>query len=44
MKEDLGKKMLTVTLSPSSQDFSELVKKETQGWGESCARRTSRYE
>jgi len=34
--------VLTVTLSPSSQDFSELVKKETQGWASSCARRTSR--
>src|SRR5215470_8596857 len=34
MQEDLGKKMLTVTVSPSSQDFTELVKKETQGWGD----------
>ena len=34
MKEDLGKKMLTVTVSPSSQDFTELVRKETQGWGD----------
>ena len=34
MQEDLGKKMLTVTVSPSSQAFTELVKKETQGWGD----------
>ena len=34
MKEDLGKKMLTVTLSPSSQEFSDLVRKETRGWGD----------
>jgi tripartite-type tricarboxylate transporter receptor subunit TctC len=33
MKEDLSKKMLAVTVSPSSQDFTELVKRETQGWG-----------
>jgi tripartite-type tricarboxylate transporter receptor subunit TctC len=34
MQEDLGKKMLTVTVSPSSQAFTELVRKETQGWGD----------
>jgi tripartite-type tricarboxylate transporter receptor subunit TctC len=34
MQEDLGKKMLTVTVSPSSQAFTELVKKETQAWGD----------
>jgi len=34
MKEDLAKKMLTVTLSPSPQEFSDLVRKETQGWGD----------
>lgn len=26
--------MLTVAVSPSSQEFTELVRKETQGWGE----------
>lgn len=34
MKEQLAKQMLTVTLSPSPQQFNELVRKETQGWGE----------
>ena len=33
MKSDLGKKMLTVTLSGSPQDFQNLVVKETQEWG-----------
>jgi tripartite-type tricarboxylate transporter receptor subunit TctC len=34
MKEDLAKKMLTVTVSASSQEFSDLVRRETQGWGD----------
>jgi tripartite-type tricarboxylate transporter receptor subunit TctC len=34
MKADLGKKMLTVTLSGSPEDFQKLVVKETQDWGE----------
>ncbi len=33
-KEGLAKKMLTVAVSPSPQEFTELVRKETQGWGE----------
>jgi tripartite-type tricarboxylate transporter receptor subunit TctC len=33
-KEGLAKKMLTVNVSPSPQAFTELVRKETQGWGE----------
>ena len=33
MKETLGKQMLTVTLAPP-QEFTEFVRKETQGWGE----------
>jgi tripartite-type tricarboxylate transporter receptor subunit TctC len=34
MKENLAKQMQTVTLSSSPQEFTELVRKETQGWGE----------
>lgn len=34
MKADLGKKMLTVTLSGSPEDFQKLVVKETRDWGE----------
>ena len=34
MKESLSKKMLTVTVSASSQEFSDLVRRETQGWGD----------
>ncbi|HYX65365.1 MAG TPA: tripartite tricarboxylate transporter substrate binding protein [Burkholderiales bacterium] len=34
MKSDLGKKMLTVTLSGSPEDFQKLVVKETRDWGE----------
>jgi tripartite-type tricarboxylate transporter receptor subunit TctC len=34
MKEDLSKKMLAVTVSPSSREFSDLVRRETQGWGD----------
>jgi len=34
MKEQLAKQMLTVTLSPSPEEFNQLVRKETQGWGE----------
>jgi tripartite-type tricarboxylate transporter receptor subunit TctC len=33
MKENLAKQMLTVTLAPP-QEFTEFVRKETQGWGE----------
>jgi tripartite-type tricarboxylate transporter receptor subunit TctC len=34
MKDNLGKQMMTVELSKSPQEFTELVKKETQGWGD----------
>ena len=34
MKERLAKQMLAVTVSGSPQEFNELVRKETQGWGE----------
>jgi len=34
MKDNLSKQMMTVELSKSPQEFTELVKKETQGWGD----------
>jgi len=34
MKEMLAKQMLTVNLSKSPQDFTELVQKETRDWGD----------
>jgi tripartite-type tricarboxylate transporter receptor subunit TctC len=34
MKEQLGKQMLSVTLSASPQAFNELVRRETQAWGD----------
>src|SRR5690242_7124314 len=34
MKADLAKKLLTVTLSASPEDFQKLVVKETQEWGD----------
>ena len=34
IKESLAKQMLTVTLSSSPQEFNDLVRKETRGWGE----------
>jgi tripartite-type tricarboxylate transporter receptor subunit TctC len=34
MKADLAKKMLTVTLSDSPEDFQKLVVKETAAWGD----------
>src|SRR3989454_10197933 len=34
MKEQLAKQMLTVTLSPSPEEFNQLGREETQGWGE----------
>jgi tripartite-type tricarboxylate transporter receptor subunit TctC len=34
MKASLGKQMMTVELSKSPQEFTELVRKETQGWGD----------
>jgi len=34
MKESLAKQMMTVELSKSPQEFTELVRKETQGWGD----------
>jgi tripartite-type tricarboxylate transporter receptor subunit TctC len=34
MKASLGKQMMTVEFSKSPQEFTELVKKETQGWGD----------
>src|SRR3954462_1215322 len=33
-KDDLGKKILTVEGSHSPQEFTELVRRETQSWGE----------
>lgn len=33
-KEGLAKKMLTVNVSPSPQAFTDLVRKETQEWGQ----------
>jgi tripartite-type tricarboxylate transporter receptor subunit TctC len=33
MKASLGKQMMTVEFSKSPQEFTELVVKETQGWG-----------
>ena len=33
-KEDLAGKMLTVTVSASPQAFNDLVRKETQEWGQ----------
>jgi tripartite-type tricarboxylate transporter receptor subunit TctC len=33
-KEGLAKKMMSVEVSKSPQEFSELVRKETQSWGE----------
>jgi tripartite-type tricarboxylate transporter receptor subunit TctC len=34
MKDSLAKQMMTVELSSSPQEFTELVRKETLGWGE----------
>ncbi|HZQ72658.1 MAG TPA: tripartite tricarboxylate transporter substrate binding protein [Burkholderiales bacterium] len=34
MKEDLAKKMLTVAVSRSPEDFSDEVRRETASWGE----------
>jgi tripartite-type tricarboxylate transporter receptor subunit TctC len=34
MKESLAKQMMSVELSGSPQEFNELVRKETAGWGE----------
>ena len=34
MRESLGKQMMTVALSASPQEFTELVRRETLGWGE----------
>jgi tripartite-type tricarboxylate transporter receptor subunit TctC len=34
MKESLAKQMMSVELSKSPQEFTELVRKETLGWGE----------
>src|SRR4051812_1961820 len=34
MRESLAKQMMTVELSGSPQEFTELVRKETLGWGE----------
>jgi tripartite-type tricarboxylate transporter receptor subunit TctC len=33
-REGLAKKMLTVNVSPSPQDFTDLVRKETEEWGQ----------
>ncbi len=33
-KETLGKQMMSVEVSKSPQEFSDLVRRETQGWGE----------
>src|SRR5256885_1499273 len=43
MKETLGKQMLTVTLAPP-QEFTEVVRKETQGWGEFLREAKIKYE
>jgi tripartite-type tricarboxylate transporter receptor subunit TctC len=34
MKERLAKQMMSVAVSPSPQEFQELVRRETQAWGE----------
>ena len=34
IKEGLAKQMMTVALSSSPQEFTELVRRETQGWGD----------
>jgi tripartite-type tricarboxylate transporter receptor subunit TctC len=34
MRASLGKQMMTVELSTSPQEFTELVRRETQGWGD----------
>jgi tripartite-type tricarboxylate transporter receptor subunit TctC len=34
LKNNLAKQMMNVALSPSSQEFTELVRRETQGWGD----------
>jgi len=34
LKESLGKQMMSVELSQSPQEFTELVRKETLGWGD----------
>jgi tripartite-type tricarboxylate transporter receptor subunit TctC len=34
MKDGLGKKMLTVTVSGSPEDFQKLVVRETHEWGD----------
>jgi tripartite-type tricarboxylate transporter receptor subunit TctC len=34
MKERLAKQMMTVAVSPTPQEFQELVRRETQAWGE----------
>jgi tripartite-type tricarboxylate transporter receptor subunit TctC len=34
MKESLGKQMMSVELSKSPQEFTELVRRETQAWGD----------
>ena len=33
-KEGLAKQMMSVAVSKSPQEFSELVRRETQAWGE----------
>jgi tripartite-type tricarboxylate transporter receptor subunit TctC len=33
-KESLGKQMMTVEVSKSPQEFTDLVRRETQGWGD----------
>jgi tripartite-type tricarboxylate transporter receptor subunit TctC len=33
-KEGLAKKMMTVALSPTPEDFDELVRRETKAWGD----------
>ncbi|HEY6241514.1 MAG TPA: tripartite tricarboxylate transporter substrate binding protein [Burkholderiales bacterium] len=34
LKDSLGKQMMSVELSKSPQEFTDLVRKETQGWGD----------
>ncbi len=33
-KEALAKQMMSVAVSKSPQEFTELVRRETQGWGQ----------
>src|SRR5262245_62619714 len=43
-KEGLAAKMLTVTVSPSPQAFNDLVRKETQEWGQFLSKANIKVE